>query len=109
MKILNSISHLPSSKFLLLTSIFYILNSIFYLPYSAPTAHAAFRISRPPYLLGLTAGLVGHWTFDGNKMLTNVADSSGQGNNGSLVGQAATTTVPGKVGQALQFDGTDDY
>src|SRR3989344_5253607 len=72
-------------------------------------ASAAFRISRPPYLLGLTSGLVGHWTFDGPNMLTNVRDSSGQGNNGSLIGQAATTTVPGKVGQALQFDGTDDY
>ena len=71
-------------------------------------ASAAFRISRPPYLLGLTSGLVGHWTFDGNKMLTNVGDSSGQGNNGSLIGQAATTTVPGKVGQALSFDGVDD-
>ena len=58
---------------------------------------------------GLNSGLVGHWTFDGPKMLTNVADSSGQGNNGSLVGQTSTTTVPGKLGQALSFDGVDDY
>ena len=58
-------------------------------------------------------GLVGWWTFDGPKMLTNVADSSGQGNNGSLIlgatGNTSTTTAPGKVGQALSFDGVDDY
>ncbi|MFC1721279.1 LamG domain-containing protein, partial [Patescibacteria group bacterium] len=58
---------------------------------------------------GLESGLVGHWTFDGPDMLSNVADTSGQGNNGSLVGQTSTTTVEGKVGQALEFDGSDDY
>jgi len=57
----------------------------------------------------LSSGLVGWWTFDGPDMLTNVRDRSGQGNNGSLVGQASTTTVPGKLGQALLFDGVDDY
>ncbi|MFC1721266.1 LamG domain-containing protein, partial [Patescibacteria group bacterium] len=58
---------------------------------------------------GLESGLVGHWTFDGPDMLSNVADTSGQGNNGSLIGQTSTTTVEGKVGQALEFDGSDDY
>jgi len=62
---------------------------------------------------GLTSGLVGHWTFDGPDMLTNVADVSGQGNNGSLVlgasGNTATTTSGGMIGQALEFDGVDDY
>jgi hypothetical protein len=56
----------------------------------------------------LTSGLIGWWTFDGPDMLTNVADSSGQGNTGKLVNMS-TTTAPGKVGQALQFDGTNDY
>ena len=55
-------------------------------------------------------GLVGWWTFDGPDMLTNVADKSGQGNNGSLShGGSGTTTAPCRVGQALSFDGTDDY
>ena len=55
-------------------------------------------------------GLVGWWTMDGPDMLTNVADRSGQGNNGSLShGGSGTTTAPGRVGQALSFDGTDDY
>jgi len=56
-------------------------------------------------------GLVGHWTFDGKDMLTGQArDISGQGNHGSLVGMATSTSrVEGKVGQALNFDGVDDY
>ncbi|MFA6315415.1 MAG: LamG domain-containing protein [Candidatus Paceibacterota bacterium] len=57
----------------------------------------------------LTTGLIGHWTFDGKDMLQNVADKSGQGNNGKIIGQAATTTAAGKIGQALSFDGSDDY
>jgi hypothetical protein len=61
----------------------------------------------------LTSGLVGWWTFDGPDMLTNVADRSGQGNTGNLIlglsGNISTTTAPGRVGQALSFDGVDDY
>lgn len=56
-----------------------------------------------------TNGLVGHWTFDGPDMLQNVADVSGQGNHGALQGQTSTTTAPGRIGQALEFDGVDDY
>ncbi|MDO8336235.1 MAG: LamG domain-containing protein, partial [Candidatus Saccharibacteria bacterium] len=55
------------------------------------------------------------WTFDGANLKTNVADSSGSGNNGSIIfgtlGNKATTTavVIGKLGQAMKFDGRDDY
>jgi hypothetical protein len=56
----------------------------------------------------LQDGLVGHWTFDGPDMVSNVADVSGQGNNGTLVNFTSTTTVIGKLGQALEFDGVDD-
>ena len=59
--------------------------------------------------VALKNGLVGHWTFDGPDMTSNVADISGQGNNGFLSGQTSTTTAPGNTGQALEFDGTDDY
>jgi len=52
---------------------------------------------------------VGHWTFDGKDMTSNVADISGNGNNGFLAGQTSTTTVIGKIGQALEFDGSNDY
>ncbi len=56
-------------------------------------------------------GLVGWWTFDGGKMINNVADSSGQGNAGYMQGFGATSTAvtSGKMGQGLKFDGVDDY
>ncbi|MHB0865703.1 MAG: LamG domain-containing protein [Minisyncoccota bacterium] len=57
----------------------------------------------------LANGLVGWWTFDGANMVSNVADTSGQGNNGNLVGYTSTTTTPGPVGQALSFNGTSNY
>ena len=44
------------------------------------------------------SGLVGQWKFEGNTF-----DTSGTGNNGD-----GTTYVPGKIGQAISFDGTDD-
>src|SRR3989344_3097248 len=58
----------------------------------------------------LQTGLVGWWTFDGPNLQQNVADSSGQGNTGYFsTTTSATTTVVGKLGQALSFDGVDDY
>ena len=59
----------------------------------------------------LNSGLVGHWSFDGADILTQVTDQSGNGNTGYLdTGGEATSTkiVPGEIGQALDFDGTDD-
>ena len=61
----------------------------------------------------LTSGLVGHWTFDGadtNFTTNTVADKSGQGNNGTMINMSTSTArAPGKIGQALKFDGVDDY
>jgi len=60
-------------------------------------------------------GLVGHWTFDGKDMISNVKDRSGQNNTGYIQfgtsGNLATSTalVVGKLGQAIKFDGVDDY
>jgi hypothetical protein len=61
----------------------------------------------------LEDGLVGHWTFDGpdvdlSQVTAEARDSSGQGNHGNWIDHA-TTTVPGRIGQALDFDGSDDY
>ncbi|MBU6232208.1 hypothetical protein KGP36_06195, partial [Patescibacteria group bacterium] len=59
----------------------------------------------------LNSGLVGWWTFDGKNTdwktgVTN--DSSGSGNNGQLIGMSTSTSVvPGKIGQALKFNGTN--
>jgi len=47
------------------------------------------------------AGLVGYWQFEGN---TN--DSAGA-NHGTATG--GPTFVAGKIGQAINFDGVDDY
>jgi hypothetical protein len=57
----------------------------------------------------LSTGLIGYWTFDGKDMTSNVADVSGHANHGNLSGQTSTTTVLGKIGQALKFDGINDY
>ena len=53
-------------------------------------------------------GLVGLWSFNGPDLSgTTAYDRSGQGNNGTLTN--GPSVYPGKVGQALSFDGTDDY
>src|SRR5574343_1726631 len=59
----------------------------------------------------LKSGLVGHWTFDGADLVNNVADKSGNGNVGSMINFAATSTAKtgGVLGQALKFDGVNDY
>jgi len=55
---------------------------------------------KPPELLQ------GYWMFDEGTG-TTVADSSGFGNHGTIMG--ATWTASGKFGSALEFDGADDY
>jgi hypothetical protein len=64
-------------------------------------------------LSGGGSGLVGHWTFDGKDTLANIADVSGNYATGSLIlgstGNTATTTVAGRLGQAMVFDGVSDY
>lgn len=87
--------------------LFLVLGTIF-----APEAHAGIIIKAPAYL-GLNRGLVGYWTFDGadigNSGVT-AKDKSGNSNNGTLTGaNGLPISVAGKVGQALSFDGVDDY
>ncbi|MCK4554430.1 hypothetical protein KAU19_05750 [Candidatus Parcubacteria bacterium] len=59
-----------------------------------------------------TDGLVGYWSFDGQDMdwassTAEALDRSGNSNNGDVKNGA--TPAIGKVGQGLEFDGTDDY
>lgn len=57
----------------------------------------------------LESGLIGHWTFDGKYTTTSIADSYGS-NNGYFIGGATSSAKTiGKLGQALEFDGTNDY
>lgn len=56
----------------------------------------------------LTSGLVGYWTFDGADVSGATATDRGSGgNNGTLTN--GPTVTQGKLGQALSFDGSDDY
>ncbi|MCG9126079.1 LamG domain-containing protein [Candidatus Poribacteria bacterium] len=55
----------------------------------------------------VTDGLVSYWTFDQKDIEgKSVKDVWGK-NNGTIVG--APNVVEGKVGDALEFDGSDDY
>jgi len=54
----------------------------------------------------ISTGLVGHWTFDEGSG-TTAGDSSGNGNTGTLTN--GPTWTAGQIGQALSFDGVDDY
>jgi len=54
----------------------------------------------------ITTGLVGHWTFNEGAG-TTASDSSGNNNTGTLINGPIWTT--GKIGQALDFDGVNDY
>jgi len=58
----------------------------------------------------LTSGLVGLWSFDGPDMVagSTAYDRSGSGYDGTLTALTAASAVPGKVGQALYFDGNAD-
>jgi hypothetical protein len=61
----------------------------------------------------LTGGLVGFWSFNGQSMdwgANTATDDSPNSNTGTMTNMSTTTSpVPGVVGQALTFDGTDDY
>ncbi len=56
------------------------------------------------FLLSAQADLVGHWTFSEGGG-TNIADSSGRGNHGTLVNAKTNTWTTGMSGGALYFDG----
>jgi type II secretory pathway pseudopilin PulG len=53
-------------------------------------------------------GLIGHWMLDETSG-TTAADSSGNGNNGTLTNMAGNEWTSGQVAGALQFDGSNDY
>jgi len=65
-------------------------------------------IFKAPTSIGLLDGLVGYWSFNSPDMAGVTAyDRSGQGNNGTLTN--GPVRAIGKIGQALDFDGSNDY
>jgi hypothetical protein len=59
---------------------------------------------------GVASALGGEWHFDEGTGGIVAADSSGNGNDGTLTNMdPAIDWVDGKLGKALDFDGADDY
>ncbi len=72
---------------------------------SADEVAQLYRLTSPT---GVDTTLKGYWTFNGKDISgTTAYDRSGAGNNGTLTN--GPTVSPGKVGQALSFDGSNDY
>ncbi len=61
--------------------------------------------------VGLSCGLVGYWTFDGRDVVNGyIKDRSENNKDGNAINISTTTFyTAGKIGQALNFDGIDDY
>ncbi|MEK7646684.1 MAG: LamG domain-containing protein [Patescibacteria group bacterium] len=59
----------------------------------------------------IATGLQGHWTFDGPEMAGGVArDRSANGFNATTSNIATSTFyTPGRIGQAVKLDGTNDF
>lgn len=55
----------------------------------------------------VTDGLVSYWTFDKVHIINKTAKDVCGDNNGTIIGNPKV--VPGQVGEALKFDGADDF
>lgn len=72
---------------------------------SADEAIQLYHLGTPT---GVDTSLKGYWSFNGQDISgTTAFDRSGAGNTGTLTN--GPTKVPGKIGQALSFNGTDQY
>ena len=72
---------------------------------SADEVAQIYRLTAPT---GVDTSLKGYWSFNGDDVSgTTAYDRSGSGNNGTLTN--GPTKAAGIAGQALSFDGTDDY
>lgn len=83
-------------------------NSLMYEVYSPDTASSQITFAPSVNYNGGTMqyGLLAEWKFDEGSG-TTAADATGDGYNGTLIG--GPTWVAGKQGDALSFDGIDDY
>ena len=79
------------------------------------TDFARFEAGNNLSLWASASGLVGYWNFDGTGSIApaqtaGLRDGSGRGNHGTASNANATgmAFVPGRVGNAVTFDGVDD-
>jgi len=75
---------------------------------NADEVQRLYNLSQPKILAPTNTGLVGYWSFE-EGMGTQAGDMSGNGNNGTLENMEENDWVDGRVGQALDFDGNNDY
>jgi len=80
------------------------------------TDSARFEAGTNPSLWASASGLVGYWSFDGTGSIANnqtagLRDGSGRENHGTASNANATgmAFVPGRVNNAVTFDGVDDH
>ncbi len=74
-------------------------------PLSADEVSQLYRLGTPT---STDTSLKAYWSFNGKDVSgTTAYDRSGAGNTGTLTNGPAV--INGKLGQALSFDGTDDY
>lgn len=80
------------------------------------SGQSSWVVKTQPVSSALAGNLVGWWTFDGKDTLWTSSsagttkDKSGNNNTGTLNGMSLSTApTPGKVGQALSFNGSSSY
>ncbi|MBI2085648.1 MAG: LamG domain-containing protein [Candidatus Aenigmarchaeota archaeon] len=65
-------------------------------------------VSNTPFFGDMNSGLIGYWMLDETSGLA-ASDSSGNGNNGNLNNMEPADWVNGKIRNALNFDGVDEF
>jgi hypothetical protein len=85
----------------------FFVSLVFFFAFLRHDAQAAVIVQRTLFI-GLEKGLLAWWTFDGKDVSgVQAYDRSGNGNRGILT--SGPVRAGGKLGQALSFDGVDDY
>ncbi len=88
------------------------IDEVRYYPTRAFTAEQAAELYRLTSPTGVDTSLKGYWSFDATERGDYVYDQSGGANRGTPFGTGtlpAPTPIAGRVGQAMSFDGVDDY
>jgi hypothetical protein len=67
-----------------------------------------YKLSQPKIAAPTATGLVGYWAFEEGKG-AKARDSSFNSNHGDLTNMEEADWVDGKLGKALDFDGSDEY
>ncbi|MBD3282064.1 MAG: hypothetical protein GF387_00405 [Candidatus Portnoybacteria bacterium] len=75
---------------------------------SAEEVKRLYNLSMPTIKAPTKTGLVGYWSFEEGRG-TQAGDMSGNQNHGTLTNMTEDDWVDGKLGKALDFDGSDDY